>query len=53
MADYEPQGGADEAFDFVGSWREYLPIALSNFALTVVTLGIYRFWAKARTRRYL
>lgn len=38
---------------FTGMWREYLPIALSNLALTVVTLGIYRFWAKARERRYL
>lgn len=46
---------ADEAsaFGFSGTWREYLPIALSNLALTIVTLGIYRFWAKARERRYL
>jgi uncharacterized membrane protein YjgN (DUF898 family) len=41
------------AFGFEGTWREYLPIALSNLALTIVTLGIYRFWAKARERRYL
>lgn len=53
MADYEPQGEAGDAFEFTGTWREYLPIALSNLALTIVTLGIYRFWAKARTRRYL
>ncbi|WP_324748979.1 YjgN family protein [Sphingomonas sp. LY54] len=44
---------ADSSFRFTGSWREFLPIALTNFALTVVTLGFYRFWAKARERRYL
>ncbi len=41
------------AFEFVGTWREYAPIALTNLALTIVTLGFYRFWAKARERRYL
>lgn len=45
----------DEAksFEFNGTWREYAPIAFTNLLLTVVTLGIYRFWATARTRRYL
>lgn len=41
------------AFTFTGNWRDFMPIALTNFALIVVTLGIYRFWAQARTRRYL
>jgi uncharacterized membrane protein YjgN (DUF898 family) len=41
------------AFGFSGRWQDYLPIALSNLLLTIVTLGIYRFWASARTRRYL
>jgi uncharacterized membrane protein YjgN (DUF898 family) len=41
------------AFAFTGTWREFAPIAFSNFALTLVTLGIYRFWAKTRERRYL
>jgi len=40
-------------FEFTGAWREFLPIALTNLLLTIVTLGIYRFWAKARERRYL
>lgn len=44
---------AGSAFNFTGEWREFFPIALTNFALTIVTLGIYRFWAKARERRYL
>ncbi|HEX8554848.1 MAG TPA: DUF898 family protein, partial [Sphingomonas sp.] len=43
----------DSAFRFTGSWREFAPIALTNLLLTVVTLGIYRFWATTRERRYL
>jgi len=43
----------DSAIRFTGTWQESLPIALTNLLLTVVTLGIYRFWAKARERRYL
>jgi uncharacterized membrane protein YjgN (DUF898 family) len=48
-AEAEPES----AFLFEGRWREFLPIALTNLLLIVVTLGIYRFWAKARERRYL
>jgi uncharacterized membrane protein YjgN (DUF898 family) len=43
----------ESAFAFTGEWREFLPIALTNLLLIIVTLGIYRFWAKARERRYL
>ena len=43
----------NRAVRFTGSWREYLPIAATNVLLTIVTLGIYRFWATARERRYL
>ena len=46
-----PEAGT--AFRFKGIWQEFLPIALTNLLLTIVTLGIYRFWAKARERRYL
>ena len=49
----EQTGGAQDAFRFEATWRDYLPIALSNLALTIVTLGVYRFWAKARERRFL
>lgn len=46
-------GNPDEtAIAFEGSWREFLPIALTNFALTFVTLGFYRFWATTRERQY-
>lgn len=41
------------AFEFEGRWQDYAPIAFTNLLLTLVTLGIYRFWGKARTRRYL
>ncbi|MEY4240192.1 MAG: hypothetical protein RL339_2793 [Pseudomonadota bacterium] len=44
---------ADKAFEFHGTWQEYAPIAFTNLLLTIVTLGFYRFWATARTRRYL
>jgi uncharacterized membrane protein YjgN (DUF898 family) len=49
----ERRAEADTAFSFEGEWKEFLPIALTNLLLTIVTLGIYRFWAKARERRYL
>ena len=44
---------ADSAFGFDGTWREFAPIAFTNLLLTIVTLGIYRFWATTRARRYL
>ena len=36
-----------------GAGGEYFVIFLVNLLLTVVTLGVYSFWAKARKRRYL
>ncbi|SFK00994.1 Uncharacterized membrane protein YjgN, DUF898 family [Sphingomonas sp. NFR04] len=45
--------GERGAFEFYGSWREYAPIAFTNLLLTIVTLGVYNFWGRARTRRYL
>src|SRR6476619_6142496 len=48
-----PAAGDERAIRFTGNWREYLPIAATNVALIIVTLGIYRFWATARQRRYL
>ena len=50
MPDDDPQ---QSAFGFSGSWKEFAPIALTNLLLTIVTLGMYRFWAKTRERRYL
>jgi len=51
-----PAGGpaiSDRAIRFEGNWREYLPIAVTNALLIICTLGVYRFWATARQRRYL
>jgi uncharacterized membrane protein YjgN (DUF898 family) len=48
-----PAAEQARAIRFTGSWREYLPIAATNALLIVCTLGIYRFWATARQRRYL
>jgi uncharacterized membrane protein YjgN (DUF898 family) len=45
--------GDDRAVRFTGNWREYLPIAATNALLIICTLGVYRFWATARQRRYL
>ena len=58
MNQYQPvsaEHGAPDgrAIHFTGTWRDYLPIAASNVLLTIVTLGVYRFWAAARQRRYL
>jgi uncharacterized membrane protein YjgN (DUF898 family) len=49
----EDRGETSSAFRFHGNWRAFLPIALSNLLLTIVTLGIYRFWATTRERQYL
>lgn len=35
-----------------GKGREVLSLALRNAGLTLITLGIYRFWAKTRMRQY-
>ncbi len=55
MDRYNDRGlpGDDRAVRFTGNWREYLPIAATNALLIIATLGIYRFWATARQRRYL
>ena len=36
-----------------GGDRDLLKIAIVNTLLTILTLGIYRFWAKTRLRRFL
>jgi uncharacterized membrane protein YjgN (DUF898 family) len=41
------------ALSFHGSWTDFAKIALPNVLLTVVTLGMYRFWATTRERQYL
>ena len=53
MSGQSEYGEAPSAFAFEGNWREFAPIAFTNLLLTIVTLGIYRFWATTRERRYL
>ena len=45
--------GANSAFGFDGNWKDFARIALPNLLLTIVTIGIYRFWATTRERQYL
>jgi len=47
----DDEGVSDFTFD--GNLREFALIAFTNLLLTIATLGIYRFWAKNRVRRYL
>ncbi len=47
------QGQAASAFRFHGKWQDFARIAVPNLLLTIVTLGIYRFWATTREREYL
>ncbi len=49
----EDRGEVASAFRFHGNWMAFLPIAVTNLLLTIVTLGIYRFWATTRERQYL
>lgn len=51
MADTDLAYDTEVTFD--GNWREFARIALPNLLLTLATLGLYRFWATARVRRYL
>lgn len=44
---------AASAFSFHGNWVDFMKIAVPNLLLTVVTLGIYRFWGTTRERHYL
>lgn len=46
-------GPENTAFEFEGRWQDFLKIGLVNAFLSVITLGIYRFWATTRERRYL
>ncbi|QDV07945.1 Tetratricopeptide repeat protein [Planctomycetes bacterium Poly30] len=44
------EAGIQPAYD--GPHKELFTIYLQNVALTLLTLGVYRFWAKVRTRRF-
>lgn len=40
-------------FSFVGDMGPLFGLVVVNALLTIVTLGIYRFWARTRVRRFL
>ena len=44
---------ADRRLEYCGAAAPLAKIAMSNALLTLATLGVYRFWAKTRVRRYL
>lgn len=46
-------GGPDKtAVEFEGDWKAFIPIALTNTFLNIITLGVYRFWATTRERKF-
>ena len=53
----EPTDSGKEAMKplvrFTGSGWELFSIHIGNYLLSILTLGVYSFWARARVRRYL
>lgn len=52
-ADASTQQPDAQPIRFDGRWGDFIPIVAVNLLLSIVTLGIYRFWARTRVRRYL
>lgn len=48
-----PTSNENRTIRFEGQPGAFITLVALNTVLTVVTLGIYRFWAKAAVRRYL
>lgn len=42
-----------ETFEFTGRRGPFFRLLLVNLILTILTLGIYRFWAKTNVRRFI
>ncbi len=55
MGDYEERLAHDlpPKVEFRGMAGDFFLLQLGNLALTILTLGIYRFWGKTRYRRFL
>ena len=58
MSDYDETIGKRGRFRlrplaFTATGLDFMKIAVPNLLLTIVTLGIYRFWATTRERQYL
>jgi uncharacterized membrane protein YjgN (DUF898 family) len=43
---------SNHTINYVGSSGKLFPIVLINLFLTIITIGIYRFWAKTNIRKY-
>lgn len=41
-----------ETFEFSGARGPFLGLLLINLLLTILTLGVYRFWAKTKVRKF-
>jgi uncharacterized membrane protein YjgN (DUF898 family) len=55
MGDYEERLAHDlpPKVDFRGLAGDFFLLQLGNLGLSIITLGIYRFWGKTRYRRFL
>ena len=42
-----------ETFEFTGNRGPFFRLLLINLLLTILTLGIYRFWAKTKVRKFI
>lgn len=47
-----PGDARELRFEYHGTGREYFPIWITGFFLSLVTFGLYTPWAKVRARRY-
>jgi len=45
--------GKSEKFEFTGKRGPFLRLILINLLLTILTFGIYRFWAKTKVRKFI
>ena len=48
-----PGAGVHDRLKYAGSRGDLAKISIANSVATLATLGIYRFWARNRVRRYL
>lgn len=53
VTDQIPPTGKSEAFEFTGNRGPFFRLLLINLLLTILTFGIYRFWAKTKVRKFI
>ena len=53
MAEDATQAGGGLVFGQTARARDIVGLAFANFLLSLVSLTVYRFWARTRVRRYL